>query len=485
MCGARPKLRSAKPLVIKHTAAVSALTRRSQWAQALSRFGTAFGERGLSPDAPALGAGLAACAKGAQWAQALHLFTSAAVKNAACFGTLLHAFASAARWHEALASLTAAEDPDIVAFNTTINACTRGAAWPAALGVFAEAEARRLPATSITYNTTATACLRGSLWHVAMELARRGEEVEAEGASPASLGAALASCERASLWDKAIWLLYQAGTTDSWDVAAGGSAVASCGALQWAQALSLFETLSSYALVDYVTRSSLVTVCRRAWQWRTAAALAASPAADPATIALGIDVCEAAQAPNFHRQRLRRCLIRRAVGTTVKDPGGAAKGVKKATVLTPQDLVRILVFLFQLDLGVAQICLWAYLSCARIVEVLTASMDVKGNRFRVNKEQGIMHMLRIQKKGGKVKDAKASMLLKTEHEEKEFLERIAKSNLFELIETPPFENRWSDADSFVRRLKGLLKGTQWEYMNITGNTFRRCRITHLADQSPP
>ncbi|CAE7499764.1 unnamed protein product [Symbiodinium sp. CCMP2592] len=326
MCGARPKLRSAKPLVIKHTAAVSALTRRSQWAQALSRFGTAFGERGLSPDAPALGAGLAACAKGAQWAQALHLFTSAAVKNAACFGTLLHAFASAARWHEALSSLAAAEDPDIVAFNTTINACTRGAAWPAALGVFAEAEARRLPATSVTYNTTATACLRGSLWHVAMELARRGEEVEAEGASPASLGAALASCERASLWDKAIWLLYKAGSTDSWDVAAGGSAVASCGALQWAQALSLFETLSSYALVDYVTRSSLVTVCRRAWQWRTAAALAASPAADPATIALGIDVCEAAQAPSSHRQRLRRCLIRRALGTTAKDPGAIRYG---------------------------------------------------------------------------------------------------------------------------------------------------------------
>ena len=115
-------------------------------------------------------------------------------------------------------------------------------------------------------------------------------------------------------------------------------------------------------------------------------------------------------------------------------------GVKKATVLTPQHLVRILVFLFQLDLGVAQICLWAYLSCARIVEVLTASMDVKGNRFRVNKGQGIMHMLKIQKKGATVKDAKTSMLLKTEHEEKEFLEKIAESNLFELIEKPPFEN---------------------------------------------
>ncbi|CAE7883872.1 unnamed protein product, partial [Symbiodinium microadriaticum] len=160
----------------------------------------------------------------------------------------------------------------------------------------------RLPATSITYNTTATACLRGSLWHVAMELARRGEEVEDEGTSQYSLGAALASCERASLWDKATWLLYKAGSRDSWDVAAGGAAVASCGALQWAQALSLFETLSRYALADHVTRSSLVAVCRRAWQWRTAAALAAAASADPATIALGTEVCEAAQAPNFCRQ---------------------------------------------------------------------------------------------------------------------------------------------------------------------------------------
>ena len=163
-------------------------------------------------------------------------------------------------------------------------------------------------------------------------------------------------------------------------------------------------------------------------------------------------------------------------------------GVKKATVLTPQDLARLLVCLFQLDqldLGVAQICLWAYLSCARIVEVLTASVDVKGNRFRANKEQVIMHMLKIQTKGGKVKDAKASMLLKTEDEEKEFLEKIAEGNLRQLIETPPFENRWSDADSFVRRLKGLLKGTRWEYMNITWHTLRRCRITHLADRSPP
>ncbi|CAE7524328.1 Samtor, partial [Symbiodinium natans] len=322
MGGTRPPLQNAKKLVIQQTASISALTRRSQWSLALRRFGAAFGEGGLVMDAPALGTGLTACAKGAQWAQALHLYTTSAVANAACFGALLNAFAAAARWREALASLAAAKEPDIVAFNVSINACTRAAAWPGALALFAEVEARSLPATSVTFNSTATACLRGSLWSVAMDLARRGEEAEEGGTSLATLGASLASCERANRWDQAMWLLYKAQSAGGWDVAAGGSAVASCGALQWAQALSLFETFSNLGLVDHVTRTSAVTVCRRAWQWRAAAALVTTT--DPATAALGVEVCEAAMAPGC-RQRLQHGLFN-ALADIAKDPGAIRYG---------------------------------------------------------------------------------------------------------------------------------------------------------------
>ncbi|CAE8636052.1 unnamed protein product [Polarella glacialis] len=294
---------SAPPSVKSFGAAISACGRNSQWPHALWLLLTEMpraGPEGLPvlPTRVACSAAISACAGAGQWEPALWLL-----------GSMLR---------------SRSPSPDVITFNATVTACDRGQQWQRALSVVELMRSQNLEATVITLNATLSACVKGRQWQAALllfeEMLRQGG-AERRGPSALSGGhrhhpqqqqqqqqqppigtwprpdvvsfnCAVSACERAALWERAVWLLFDGRQQCSLrpDNVGYGAAIGACTAGGRPDlALGLFSELQAGGRArggedsssprgvplapDKVAYSAAMVACRRAADWQQAVSL--------------------------------------------------------------------------------------------------------------------------------------------------------------------------------------------------------------------
>ncbi|CAE8675177.1 unnamed protein product [Polarella glacialis] len=238
-----------RPNLVTYTAAISACHKGQQWRQALHLF-AGLGARRLAPDNSAIGAAISACAKGRRWQLALQALQEARgaslQPNAVVYNATISACEKARQWEGALALLqgmvhVAKLRPTLVTLNTALSACEMARQWERALQIaeadFAQA---KLEPDLVSLNVVIGALGAGQYWQQALSifhgLAARGFK-----ATNTTHTTTISACERASMWEEALRVLFLAPTLDagSYDIAT----VACARANRWAKALDLLTSL--------------------------------------------------------------------------------------------------------------------------------------------------------------------------------------------------------------------------------------------------
>eukprot|EP00913_Durusdinium_trenchii_P012603 g11836.t1 len=286
------------PNSVGQSAAVSALERRSLWAEALKLFGDFRRSKATCRNAT-----LGALANSARWRSALQFFASAATQrltDAVTQGAVVAACQTASRWAEAVALVS--KSRNTVALSAAVSSCAHAARWDVALALLHLLRPHGDEGL-VAYNAAISACEKAGLWEAALCLLRDISRLKLSfngassgvatrnGSSAANLkprwkrklqpntvsyNAAISACERDGRWQVASQLMAQRLSQRlKVDVAGLGALVSTCcQASQWERAINwVISPLARQNLVDASCASAALLACQRSSKWLVAVAL--------------------------------------------------------------------------------------------------------------------------------------------------------------------------------------------------------------------
>ena len=176
-------------------------------------------------------------------------------------------------WEQALLLLfAAATKPDIIAYTAAASVCAKAAAWAYAVALLKQSERMCLNLDGPFWNSIGSACSAAGKWQHALWLLLSAPKHSA-GVLPniVAYSAAMAACERVSLWETVLGLLLEMRQKN---LAAGphaySSAVLGCGSVfAWQRSLLLYAELvqESTAGANVVALNATLTALERAARW--------------------------------------------------------------------------------------------------------------------------------------------------------------------------------------------------------------------------